>query len=281
MVIVGGHRDAWGPGAADNVSGTVSVLEAARAVAEAVKAGHRPKRTIIFATWDAEEWGLIGSTEYVEDDSLRLMRRRRRVPQPGRRRAGRALRRRRLAVAARRRCATSRGGARPERARQRVRRVAPRRGGGRHARSRRWAIRAAAPTSPASTTTSAFPSPSGASAARGACTTRSTTTSRGCRRFGDPSFAYHAAAARIAAAMVLRLANADDPPVRLRRVRAHDAAATCRRWTARSARSGGADRPRRCATAIDGDGERGEGVRRGARRARWRPAHRRASAAPP
>ncbi len=74
LVIVGGHRDAWGPGAGDNVSGTVSVLETARAVAEAVKAGHRPKRTILFATWDAEEWGLIGSTEYVEDDSLRLMR---------------------------------------------------------------------------------------------------------------------------------------------------------------------------------------------------------------
>ncbi len=74
LVLVGGHRDAWGPGTADNVSGIVSVLEAARAVAEAVKAGHRPKRTIVFATWDAEEWGLIGSSEYVEDDSLRLMR---------------------------------------------------------------------------------------------------------------------------------------------------------------------------------------------------------------
>jgi N-acetylated-alpha-linked acidic dipeptidase len=74
IVMLGGHRDAWGPGAADNVSGTVSVLEAARAIAEQVKAGKRPKRTIIFATWDAEEWGLIGSTEYVEDDSLRLSR---------------------------------------------------------------------------------------------------------------------------------------------------------------------------------------------------------------
>jgi N-acetylated-alpha-linked acidic dipeptidase len=74
IVMIGGHRDAWGPGAADNVSGTVSVLEAAHAVADAVKAGHRPKRTIIFATWDAEEWGLLGSTEYVEDDSLRLQR---------------------------------------------------------------------------------------------------------------------------------------------------------------------------------------------------------------
>lgn len=74
LVIIGGHRDGWGPGTADNVSGTVSVLEAARAVAEEVKAGVRPKRTIVFATWDAEEWGLIGSTEFVEDDSLRLSR---------------------------------------------------------------------------------------------------------------------------------------------------------------------------------------------------------------
>jgi N-acetylated-alpha-linked acidic dipeptidase len=74
MVIVGGHRDAWGPGAADNVSGVVSVLETAHALADEVRAGHRPKRTIVLATWDAEEWGLIGSTEYVEDDSLRLLR---------------------------------------------------------------------------------------------------------------------------------------------------------------------------------------------------------------
>ena len=72
IVMIGGHRDAWGPGAADNVSGTVSVLEAARAIADQAKAGKRPKRTIVFATWDAEEWGLLGSTEYVEDDSLRL-----------------------------------------------------------------------------------------------------------------------------------------------------------------------------------------------------------------
>jgi len=74
IVMIGAHRDAWGPGAADNVSGTVSVLEAARAVAEQVRAGNRPKRTVVFATWDAEEWGLVGSTEYVEDDSLRLQR---------------------------------------------------------------------------------------------------------------------------------------------------------------------------------------------------------------
>ena len=74
VVMIGGHRDAWGPGAADNISGTISVLEAAHAIADQVKAGKRPKRTIVFATWDAEEWGLLGSTEFVEDDSLRLSR---------------------------------------------------------------------------------------------------------------------------------------------------------------------------------------------------------------
>jgi N-acetylated-alpha-linked acidic dipeptidase len=74
IVMIGAHRDAWGPGAADNVSGTASVLEAARALAEQARAGNRPRRTVVFATWDAEEWGLIGSTEYVEDDSIRLTR---------------------------------------------------------------------------------------------------------------------------------------------------------------------------------------------------------------
>jgi N-acetylated-alpha-linked acidic dipeptidase len=71
-VVVGAHRDAWSPGAADNISGTVTVLETAHAFAELARAGLRPARTIIFATWDAEEWGLIGSTEWVEDiaDSL-------------------------------------------------------------------------------------------------------------------------------------------------------------------------------------------------------------------
>lgn len=72
FVYIGAHRDSWGPGAADNISGTVSVLEAAKSLADLAKRGERPKRTIVFATWDAEEWGLIGSTEFVEDDSLRL-----------------------------------------------------------------------------------------------------------------------------------------------------------------------------------------------------------------
>lgn len=74
LVVLGAHRDAWSPGSVDNVSGTVSILEAARAVAEQLREGWRPRRTLVFATWDAEEWGLIGSVEHVEDDSLRLMR---------------------------------------------------------------------------------------------------------------------------------------------------------------------------------------------------------------
>lgn len=74
VVMIGAHRDAWGPGAGDDVSGVASVLEAARAVAAAARAGERPKRTVVFATWDAEEWGLIGSVEYVEQDSARLWR---------------------------------------------------------------------------------------------------------------------------------------------------------------------------------------------------------------
>jgi N-acetylated-alpha-linked acidic dipeptidase len=73
IVIVGGHRDAWGPGARDNVGGVASILQAARAWGAALKAGHKPRRTLIFATWDAEEWGLVGATEWVEskEDSLR------------------------------------------------------------------------------------------------------------------------------------------------------------------------------------------------------------------
>ena len=73
VIVVGGHRDAWSPGATDNVSGTITVMEAARAWAAAVRAGHRPRRTLVFATWDAEEWGLVGSSEHAEHlaDELR------------------------------------------------------------------------------------------------------------------------------------------------------------------------------------------------------------------
>ncbi|MBW8772920.1 MAG: M20/M25/M40 family metallo-hydrolase [Gemmatimonadetes bacterium] len=74
VVMIGAHRDAWGPGTWDNISGTVSVLEAAHAWSEAARHGHRPKRTLVFATWDAEEWGLVGSSEYAESRETELSR---------------------------------------------------------------------------------------------------------------------------------------------------------------------------------------------------------------
>ena len=71
-VIIGAHRDAWSPGAIDNVSGTTSVIEVARAFAAAAREGLRPKRSVVFVTWDAEEWGILGSIEWVEAHADRL-----------------------------------------------------------------------------------------------------------------------------------------------------------------------------------------------------------------
>ena len=71
-VIAGNHRDAWVYGAVDPISGTVAMLEAARGVGTLLKSGWRPKRTIIFASWDAEEQGLIGSTEWLEQNEAAL-----------------------------------------------------------------------------------------------------------------------------------------------------------------------------------------------------------------
>lgn len=65
-VIRGNHHDAWVNGAHDPISGLVAELEEARAIAELAKTGWRPKRTIIFAAWDGEEPGLLGSTEWAE-----------------------------------------------------------------------------------------------------------------------------------------------------------------------------------------------------------------------
>jgi N-acetylated-alpha-linked acidic dipeptidase len=72
VVVMGGHIDAWNAGAGDNVSGASSVMAAARAFSELVRQGIRPKRTVIFAGWDAEEWGIIGSTEWVEENAEAL-----------------------------------------------------------------------------------------------------------------------------------------------------------------------------------------------------------------
>jgi N-acetylated-alpha-linked acidic dipeptidase len=65
-VMRGNHHDAWVNGASDPLSGMVAVMEEARALGEIYKQGWRPKRTILYAAWDGEEPGLLGSTEFVE-----------------------------------------------------------------------------------------------------------------------------------------------------------------------------------------------------------------------
>jgi N-acetylated-alpha-linked acidic dipeptidase len=71
-IIRGNHHDAWVNGAQDPGSGMSAELEEARALGELVKRGWRPKRTIVYAAWDGEEQGLLGSTEWVEDHEQEL-----------------------------------------------------------------------------------------------------------------------------------------------------------------------------------------------------------------
>ncbi len=66
-VVAGNHRDAWVYGAVDPNSGTAAMLETVHGLGTLIKSGWKPKRTIVIGSWDAEEEGLIGSTEWVED----------------------------------------------------------------------------------------------------------------------------------------------------------------------------------------------------------------------
>ena len=65
-IVHGNHHDGWCAGATDPISGAVQLMETARGFGELLAAGIRPRRTVIFALWDAEEWGLLGSTEWAE-----------------------------------------------------------------------------------------------------------------------------------------------------------------------------------------------------------------------
>jgi N-acetylated-alpha-linked acidic dipeptidase len=71
-VVAGNHRDAWVYGAVDPNSGTAAMLESVHGLGELLKSGWKPKRTIVFGSWDAEEEGLIGSTEWGEDHAQEL-----------------------------------------------------------------------------------------------------------------------------------------------------------------------------------------------------------------
>jgi len=72
-IVLGNHRDAWVFGGVDPSSGTASMMELTRALGKLAKAGTRPRRTVIFCSWDGEEVGLTGSTEWGEQfaDELR------------------------------------------------------------------------------------------------------------------------------------------------------------------------------------------------------------------
>ncbi|XP_061372119.1 probable glutamate carboxypeptidase AMP1 [Gastrolobium bilobum] len=71
-VLLGNHRDAWTYGAVDPSSGTASLLDIARRFSILSSSGWEPKRTIILCSWDAEEFGMIGSTEWVEQNLINL-----------------------------------------------------------------------------------------------------------------------------------------------------------------------------------------------------------------
>ena len=71
-VIRGNHHDAWVNGANDPVSGTAAELEEAQAIGALVKSGWKPKRTLVYCAWDAEEEGLMGSVEWVEEHAASL-----------------------------------------------------------------------------------------------------------------------------------------------------------------------------------------------------------------
>ncbi|CAA0822581.1 Probable glutamate carboxypeptidase 2 [Striga hermonthica] len=72
VVLLGNHRDAWTYGAVDPNSGTAVLLDIARRLSLLMRSGWSPRRTIILCSWDAEEFGMIGSTEWVEQNLINL-----------------------------------------------------------------------------------------------------------------------------------------------------------------------------------------------------------------
>ncbi len=74
LVILGNHHDAWVYGGVDPSSGTASLLETARVLGSLARSGSRPRRSVVFAAWDAEEWHLTGSTEWGEQFADQLGR---------------------------------------------------------------------------------------------------------------------------------------------------------------------------------------------------------------
>ncbi|CAM2718148.1 unnamed protein product [Rotaria socialis] len=66
-IVIGNHRDAWSLGSVDPTSGTAIILEITRVLSQMYQNGFRPRRSLMFCSWGAEEYGLIGSVEYVQE----------------------------------------------------------------------------------------------------------------------------------------------------------------------------------------------------------------------
>jgi N-acetylated-alpha-linked acidic dipeptidase len=73
-VVRGNHRDGWVFGAWDPLSGTIAMLAEAKAIGALVRNGWRPRRSLVYTSWDGEEPGLIGSTEWAETHAAELQR---------------------------------------------------------------------------------------------------------------------------------------------------------------------------------------------------------------
>ena len=73
-VVLGAHYDGWTYGTSDNTSGWTTVMEIGRTLGRLLERGWRPDRTIVLAGWDGEEYGLLGSTEWVEQFQQDLKR---------------------------------------------------------------------------------------------------------------------------------------------------------------------------------------------------------------
>ncbi|MBD5654713.1 MAG: M28 family peptidase, partial [Candidatus Eremiobacteraeota bacterium] len=71
-VVVGGHRDAWTFGAVDPISGTVDLVQLGEALGKAVRAGWKPQRTIVIGSWDGEELNLFGSAIWADEHEAEL-----------------------------------------------------------------------------------------------------------------------------------------------------------------------------------------------------------------
>ena len=161
-IVVGSHRDAWTFGASDSVSGHVSMMAVARAMSEMMKNGWKPRRSVLFISWDGEEQGLLGSTEFVEDltDGAEGQGGGLREPRRGRRRPELLQQRGALADAVRPRAgAVDSAGGHDQDALRRLARALARAGDARSANERRRSARSDRdPTTPRFSITSASPS---------------------------------------------------------------------------------------------------------------------------